>query len=73
MSHIARERIAMCVEMYYSTDGNETVPINFYIEDEGELSLVHRIMANTGSNWESTKFSCCLPNMKSAKKVSRVI
>ncbi|KAK3799625.1 hypothetical protein RRG08_059671 [Elysia crispata] len=68
MSHIAKDKIAMCVEMYYSTDGNETVPINFYIEDEGELSLAHRIMANTGRNWESTKFSCCLPNIKSAKK-----
>ncbi|RUS79042.1 hypothetical protein EGW08_013199, partial [Elysia chlorotica] len=58
---------AVCVEFFYATAGNASAPVNIYIQDGGSLSLMHHVTANTGGDWKSDNFSCCLPNVQSVK------
>ena len=69
-ANIAAGKKAICVKFFYATSGNVTVPLNIYIRDGDSFSLMHHVAANTGGAWETTHFSCCLPNVQSVKAVS---
>ena len=63
---------AICVTFEYVTVGNTSAPINIYIQDGDILAPVHQVEAKRGGIWESTHFSCCLPDLKNQKEVSIV-
>ncbi|GFS08994.1 hypothetical protein ElyMa_004771800, partial [Elysia marginata] len=61
LGKISSGRKAICVDFYYATIGNSSVPINILIQEGTEYKLAHQVLAKTSGEWESSSFSCCLP------------
>ncbi|KAK3781985.1 hypothetical protein RRG08_015314 [Elysia crispata] len=68
-SEISSGTRAICVDFYYASTGDASIPINIYIQkDSTRYARVRQIKANTGGEWQNDAFSCCLPNLKSSIK-----
>ncbi|GFS22859.1 hypothetical protein ElyMa_005119700, partial [Elysia marginata] len=66
-SRISNGNKAICVDFHYTTNGSSTVPINILIQEGAVYKPAHQVLANTRGKWESSSFSCCLPQQKDTR------
>ncbi|GFS00817.1 LOW QUALITY PROTEIN: P-selectin glycoprotein ligand 1, partial [Elysia marginata] len=68
--NIAAGKKAICAKFFYATTGSSKVPINIYIQDGNRYVPVYKTEAQTGGTWQSSTFSCCLPNYENQTKIA---
>ncbi|GFO28166.1 hypothetical protein PoB_005467100 [Plakobranchus ocellatus] len=60
---ISSGKTAMCGVFWYATSGPASAPITILLKDGAEYTVMHEVLADTNGTWQSSNFSCCLPNV----------